>query len=171
MTFHMADACLSLGKCDSCLCVYVFLFLLLGFAHLCVYFSPSASRILSHALYDNRQFDLSIGSMIMGFDEYNADATEKLTPKIYYVDSSGLRLQGDCFSVGSGSVLALGILDTERRYEMSVDDAIALGIKAIRHATLRDAYSGGYINVFLITAQNGWQRVFAQDIDEMTFLS
>jgi 5'-3' exonuclease/20S proteasome alpha/beta subunit len=121
-----------------------------------------ASRILAHALYNNRQFDLSVGSMIMGFDE-----DDDSNPSIYYVDNTGLRLRGDCFAVGSGSVLALGILDTERRYDMRRDEAIGLGIKAIRHATLRDAYSGGYINVFLLTAEQGWVRVFAQDIDEM----
>jgi 20S proteasome alpha/beta subunit len=37
-------------------------------------------------------------------------------------------------------------LDTqENRYDMSADEAVALGIKAIRHATFRDAYSGGFI--------------------------
>jgi 20S proteasome alpha/beta subunit len=39
--------------------------------------------------------------------------------------------------------------------DMSADEAVALGIKAIRHATFRDAYSGGFINVFLITGADG----------------
>jgi 20S proteasome subunit beta 5 len=128
-----------------------------------------ASRILSHALYNNRQFGLSVGSMIMGFDDVNSLLVGETKPNLYYVDNTGMRLQGDCFAVGSGSILALGILDTERRYDMSRDEAIALGVKAIRHATLRDAYSGGYINVFLITAEKGWEHVFAQDIDEMVY--
>jgi 20S proteasome subunit beta 5 len=69
------------------------------------------------------------------------------------------------FAVGSGSTFALGILDSQQdRYNLSVDDAIALGIRAIRHATFRDAYSGGYINVFLITPKDGWKKVYTEDI-------
>mmetsp|Transcript_16947 Transcript_16947/g.26314 ORF Transcript_16947/g.26314 Transcript_16947/m.26314 type:complete len:99 (+) Transcript_16947:1-297(+) len=92
----------------------------------------------------------------MGFDEDE-------TPKIYYVDNTGVRIEGDQFAVGSGGTFALGILDTERRHGLSEDEAIALGIKAIRHATFRDAYSGGFINVFLIT-KDGWKKVFTEDL-------
>ena len=74
--------------------------------------------------------------------------------------------QGDMFAVGSGSTFALGILDTvERRFDMTEDEdeAVSLGIKTIRHATLRDAGSGGRIVVYLITKQ-GWRKVFSEDL-------
>jgi 5'-3' exonuclease/20S proteasome alpha/beta subunit len=117
------------------------------------------SRLLSNALYQNRGLGLSVGTMIMGFDD-----EEGAPPSIFYVDNTGMRIAGDLFAVGSGSTFALGILDTqEKRYDMSADEAVALGIKAIRHATFRDAYSGGFINVFLIT-KNGWERVFTEDL-------
>jgi 20S proteasome subunit beta 5 len=92
----------------------------------------------------------------MGFDDHCG-------PSIYYVDSQGVRTNGDMFAVGSGSTFALGILDIDRRRDMSEDEAIALGIKAIRHATFRDAYSGGFISVYVINKQ-GWRRVFSEDI-------
>jgi 20S proteasome subunit beta 5 len=38
-----------------------------------------------------------------------------------------------------------------------------LGIKAIRHATFRDAYSGGFINVYLLTKE-GWMKVYTEDV-------
>ena len=116
-----------------------------------------ASRIISNVLYQNRGLDLSVGTMIMGYhrrDGFN----------IYYVDNTGVRIPGDCFSVGSGSTFALGILDTEEsRYDMTEEEAVSLGIKAIRHATLRDAGSGGYIGVYLITKE-GWRKVFSEDL-------
>jgi len=115
-----------------------------------------ASKILSSALYEYRGLQLSVGTMIMGYDDIGGAS-------IYYVDSSGTRIGGDMFSVGSGSTFALAILDTERRYEMTEEEAIALGIKAIRHATFRDAYSGGYIGVYLITKE-GWKKVFSEDL-------
>jgi 20S proteasome subunit beta 5 len=117
-----------------------------------------ASRLISNVLYQNRGLDLSIGTMIMGYhprDGFN----------IYYVDNTGVRIEGDLFSVGSGSTFALGILDAEeeRRFDMTEDEAISLGIKAIRHATLRDAGSGGFIGVYLIT-KDGWRKVFSEDL-------
>jgi 20S proteasome subunit beta 5 len=116
-----------------------------------------ASRILSNYLYQLRNAQLSVGTMIAGWDHKG--------PQIYYVDSSGTRIQGDMFAVGSGSTFALGILDTEtNRRNLTKDEAIALGIKAIRHATFRDAYSGGYINVYLITPEEGWKKVYTEDI-------
>jgi len=113
------------------------------------------SRLLADYLYQNRSLELSVGTMIMGFDEDG--------PSIYYVDNSGTRLKGDLFAVGSGSTFALGILDTERRENMNEKEAIALGIKAIRHATFRDAFSGGFIAVYVIKG-NGWEKVFSEDL-------
>lgn len=116
-----------------------------------------ASRLLSNSLYENRGLDLSVGTMIMGFDP------EDGPPRIFYVDNTGVRIKGDIFAVGSGGTFALGILDNERRYSMTEDEAIALGIKAIRHATFRDAYSGGFINVYVIT-RDGWRKVYTEDL-------
>ena len=121
-----------------------------------------ASRLLSNALFENRGLDLSVGTMIMGFDDVDESMVESV-PRLYYVDNTGMRIEGDMFSVGSGSTFALGILDTEWRADLSVDDAIALGIKAIRYATFRDAFSGGFINVYLVT-KDGWKRVFREDV-------
>eukprot|EP00537_Pseudo-nitzschia_pungens_P003083 CAMPEP_0172377958 /NCGR_PEP_ID=MMETSP1060-20121228/69177_1 /TAXON_ID=37318 /ORGANISM="Pseudo-nitzschia pungens, Strain cf. cingulata" /LENGTH=1633 /DNA_ID=CAMNT_0013105669 /DNA_START=559 /DNA_END=5457 /DNA_ORIENTATION=+ len=132
-----------------------------------------ASRILADYMYALRGYDLSVGTMIMGYDDLGVDgsggpdASNNITsiPHIYYVDNTGLRIQGDMFAVGSGSTFALGILDSEEnRYNLNVDEAISLGIRAIRHATFRDAYSGGYINVYLITPQEGWKKVYTEDI-------
>lgn len=117
------------------------------------------SRLLADYLYANRQLNLSVGTMIMGVDD-------EFGPSIYYVDNKGTRIKGDMFSVGSGSTFALGVLDTDRREEMNEEEAIALGIKAIRHATFRDAYSGGYIAVYVIT-RDGFKKVFSEDLPLM----
>jgi 20S proteasome subunit beta 5 len=140
-----------------------------------------ASRLLSNALYEQRGLKLSVGTMILGFDDPGGeggrgtassselvDSASTLSawspPRIFYVDDRGVRIEGDLFAVGSGSTFALSILDTERRHDMTVDEAVALGIKAIRHATFRDAYSGGFINVFVITQKDGWKKVFTEDL-------
>ena len=126
-----------------------------------------AARLLSNVLYENRGLGLSLGTMICGFDDDVNIGTGSLgSPRIFYVDDSGMRIEGDLFTVGSGSTYAIAILDTERhnRFGMSAADAVTLGIRAIRHATFRDAHSGGFINVYLITHKDGWQHVFSQDL-------
>ena len=67
-------------------------------------------------------------------------------PGLYYVDNDGERLKGNLFSVGSGSVYAYGILDSDYKWDLSEEDARELGKRAIYHATHRDAYSGGVVN-------------------------
>ena len=123
-----------------------------------------ASRLLSNALYENIHLQLSVGTMIMGFDMFNSSDETKGT--IYYVDNTGLRLQGDMFAVGSGSTFAISVLDTVPKNErelMNEDEAVSLAISAIRHATYRDAYSGGYIGVYVIKP-NEWKKVFSEDL-------
>jgi hypothetical protein len=44
------------------------------------------------------------------------------------------------------------------------EEAVALGIKkAVRHATFRDTYNGGFISGFVIT-KDGWRKVFTEDL-------
>lgn len=107
-----------------------------------------ASMWLSTYLYENRSLNLSVGTMIMGVDQHSGEAS------IYYTDDQGVRIRGDLFAVGSGSTFALGILDSETdpktRLLMTEKDAVALAVKAIRHATFRDAYSGGKRNNYMV---------------------
>ncbi|KAF9907563.1 Proteasome subunit beta type-5 [Lobosporangium transversale] len=107
----------------------------------------AASKILSNMVYDYKGMGLSMGTMITGWD--------KTGPQLFYVDSDGSRLRGEKFSVGSGSTFAYGVLDTGYDYNLSVPDAIELGRRAIYHATHRDAYSGGSINIFHVK-ESGW---------------
>lgn len=70
---------------------------------------------------------------------------DKRGPSLYYVDSDGTRTQGKVFSVGSGSVFAYGVLDSDYREDLTDEEAYELGRRAIYHATHRDAYSGGIV--------------------------
>merc|ERR1719502_2446809 len=101
-----------------------------------------------------RGYGLSMGTMVCGWD--------KTGPQLYYVDDDGTRLHGNLFSVGSGSTYAYGVLDSGWRPDLTVEEAIDLGQRAIYHATHRDAYSGGINNVYLMK-ETGWVKVGAWD--------
>lgn len=115
----------------------------------------AASKILSNLVYSYKGMGLSMGTMICGWD--------KTGPAIFYVDSDGLRLSGDMFCVGSGQTYAYGVLDSGYSWDLSVDDALALGVRAILGATHRDAYSGGSVRLYHV-GESGWRAVSLQDI-------
>lgn len=86
-------------------------------------------------------------------------------PQLIYVCSDGARLQGDVFSVGSGSPYAYGVLDRGLRWSLSKEEAFALAREAVFRATHRDAYSGNNVDLFHITAQ-GWSQRKREDLKE-----
>jgi 20S proteasome subunit beta 5 len=71
---------------------------------------------------------------------------------VYYVDSEGACVTGTFFCVGSGANLAYSVIDHSEKElkDMDLEEAVELATWAIRHATYRDGYSGGYINVIHI---------------------
>jgi len=119
----------------------------------------AASKMLANTLasYHRRGYDLSVGTMIAGWDLEDGGK-----PALYYVDNEGKRMKGNLFSVGSGSTYAYGVLDAGWRWDLTETEACELGRRAIYHATHRDAYSGGVVNVFSI-GPNGWRKVSGTD--------
>ena len=118
----------------------------------------AASKIICNWMYQYKN-RFSVGSMIAGYD--------KEGPQLFYVDSSAMRLNSNyCFSVGSGSTYAYGVLDAGWKWDLTDEEAIQLGRKSIFHATHRDAYSGGYVNVYLIK-EDGWKNISHDDCFEL----
>jgi len=118
----------------------------------------AASKLLHNIVYSYKGYGLSMGTMIAGWD--------KTGPHLYYVDSDGSRVKGQRFSVGSGSTYAYGVMDTGFKWDMSPDAAAELGRRAIYHATHRDAYSGGIINVYHVM-EDGWRKISANDCAQL----
>ncbi|CAK9294934.1 unnamed protein product [Gordionus sp. m RMFG-2023] len=120
----------------------------------------AASKTLANIMYNYKGMGLSMGTMICGWD--------KKGPSIYYVDNEAARLHHHLFSVGSGSVFAYPILDTEWKQDLTTEDALNLGVKAIFHATYRDAGSGGCVNLFHID-ENGWKKIGSYDVFDLYY--
>jgi 20S proteasome subunit beta 5 len=121
----------------------------------------AASKLLGNTVYGYRGMGLSMGTMICGWDETKG-------PQLYYIDSDGTRLKGSRFSVGSGATYAYGVLDQGYRWDLSISEAVELGKRSIYHATHRDAYSGGTINVYCIT-EDGWKKMFSDDMNVLHY--
>jgi len=54
-----------------------------------------------------------MGTMFTGSDKNGAS--------LYYIDNDATRLPGKLFAVGSGGTFAYGVLDTNYRYDMTLD--------------------------------------------------
>jgi 20S proteasome subunit beta 5 len=120
----------------------------------------AASKLLANTLYSYRGRNLSVGTMVAGWDPDG--------PGLYYCDSDGSRVKGQRFSVGSGSTYAYGVLDRGYDYNMDADTAIKLAQRAIFQATFRDAYSGGTVSVYHVT-EDGWTKVHGDDVAELYY--
>ncbi|XP_062414334.1 proteasome subunit beta type-8-like [Pungitius pungitius] len=118
----------------------------------------AASKLLCNMMLGYRGMGLSMGSMICGWD--------KEGPGLYYVDDQGTRLSGRMFSTCCGSSYAYGVVDSGYREDMTVDEAYELGRRGIAHATHRDAYSGGAVNMYHMQ-QDGWIKVCKDDVSEL----
>lgn len=121
----------------------------------------AASKLLANMIYYYKGMGLSMGTMICGWD--------KKGPGLYYVDTDGTRMTHHIFSVGSGSTYAYGVLDSAYDFEMGVEEARELGKRAIYHATHRDAYSGGRVNLYHMM-ETGWVKVSSTDVEELHYL-
>jgi len=110
----------------------------------------AASKILANLVYSYKGMGLSMGTMITG-------VTPQEGPALYYIDSDGTRLSGNLFCVGSGQTFAYGVLDALYKYDLEDDEALELGRRSILAATHRDAYSGGFINLYHVK-EDGWVK-------------
>uniref|UniRef100_A0A8C2SBX9 Proteasome subunit beta type-8 n=1 Tax=Capra hircus TaxID=9925 RepID=A0A8C2SBX9_CAPHI len=118
----------------------------------------AASKLLSNMMCQYRGMGLSMGSMICGWD--------KKGPGLYYVDHNGTRLSGSMFSTGSGNSHAYGVMDSGYRPDLSIEEAYDLGRRAIVHATHRDSYSGGVVNMYHMK-EDGWVKVESTDVSDL----
>ncbi|XP_016355023.1 proteasome subunit beta type-11b [Sinocyclocheilus anshuiensis] len=151
-----------------------------------------AAKLLSHMLHPFKGTELCVAATLCGWDgddeKHEQPITEKHAntptnqmtasnssvvrsrsricgPRVIYVCSDGLRLQGELFSVGSGSPYAYSILDSSVYWGMSVQEATEVAREAVYRATYRDAYSGNNVDLYHVTAK-GWRRRERENLKE-----
>ncbi|HJU13588.1 MAG TPA: proteasome subunit beta [Candidatus Nitrosotalea sp.] len=109
----------------------------------------SVAKMMSSLMYERRFYPLLTQVIVGGVD---GDAA------IYTLDPLGSVLPDDYAAVGTGAEMALGVLDQEFKKGMKEKDAVALAIKSIKSAIMRDAASGDGIDV-LVVDKNGTREM------------
>jgi proteasome beta subunit len=106
----------------------------------------SVAKLLSAILYSSKFFPYYIEAIVGGI---NSDGE----PRIYVLDPVGAITEEDYIAVGSGATMALGVLESEYREGLTLEQAEDLAVRAMKAAIARDSSSGDGIDVLVITPE------------------
>ena len=105
----------------------------------------SASRLLANMLFSNRMIPLLLQAIVGGIDSSGA--------RIFALDPLGSLIEERCVSTGSGSPIAYGVLESDYKDDMKVDEALPVVVRAVTSAMKRDAASGDSFDVAVVTSK------------------
>jgi proteasome beta subunit len=106
----------------------------------------AAVKLLSTILYSYKLMPFISEIIFAGYDEEGFH--------LYVLDPVGSMIEDDYAAVGTGAAIAIGILESGYKKDLSLKEAEELCIKAIKTAASRDAVSGDGIDLAIIS-RNG----------------
>jgi proteasome beta subunit len=105
----------------------------------------STSKLMSNILFSRRLAPLITQTIVGGVDNEG--------PSIYVLDVLGSVIPDKYAVVGSGTEIAIGVIEEGYKEDMSMEEAKGLVTKAIKSAISRDIMSGDGIDFLLITKE------------------
>jgi proteasome beta subunit len=103
----------------------------------------SAAKLMSNLLFSRRLAPLITQTIVGGIDEEG--------PSLYVLDVLGSVIPDKYAVVGSGTEIAMGVLEEGYREKLTVKEAKELVVRAIKSAISRDIMSGDGIDFLIIT--------------------
>jgi proteasome beta subunit len=103
----------------------------------------SAAKLLSYVLFSNRILPYFVEVLVGGVDDEGSH--------LFIMDPLGSLIEDDYAAVGTGTKLAIAILESGYRQGMSIKEARDLAIRAINQSISRDPVSGDGIDILTIT--------------------
>ncbi len=118
----------------------------------------SAARIVSNILFSSRYYPFIASVLIGGYDRAGAS--------LYNLDFFGSILPQKVTATGSGSPVALGVLDVGYQEGMSVAKATPVAANAIIAAMRRNVFTGDHFDIAIID-KSGFREVSEQDKEKL----
>ncbi len=115
----------------------------------------AAASLVSNLLFEYRIAPLILQAIIAGYDDEGYH--------VYTLDPFGSVIEDKYVSTGSGSPIALGVLEDGYKEGMSVEEGIKLAVKAVRSAIRRDVATGDSIDVAVITKEKGFYELSSEE--------
>ena len=120
-----------------------------------------AVNLLSSMVYNN----IRKMSLIPGVSHFIVGGKDDEGVHVYDIGADGSVTSIDDYtSSGSGSVMAYGVLETLYMSDLSVEDGVKLGAKAINAAVQRDIASGNGIDIVSIT-KDGVKKLVSKTVN------
>jgi proteasome beta subunit len=103
----------------------------------------ATAKMVGSLLFQNRMIPYITQTIIGGVDEDG--------PSLYVLDLLGSVMQDKYATVGSGTEVAIGVLEDEYKQDMNFDEAKELVGKTFKAALARDAGSGNGVDLLIIS--------------------
>ena len=103
----------------------------------------AASKLMANILFNRRYAPLITQTIVGGLDDEGQS--------LYVLDVLGSLIPDKYAAVGSGTEIAVGVLEESFREGMNLEEAKALVTRSIKSAISRDAMSGDGIDFLIIT--------------------
>ena len=103
----------------------------------------SAAKLLANVLFNRRYAPLFTQTIVGGLDEEG--------PELFVLDVLGSLIPDKYAAVGSGTELAIGVIEEGYKETLTATQAKELVIRAIKSAISRDSMSGDGIDCLIIT--------------------
>ena len=103
----------------------------------------TAAKLMGSMLFERRYFPYIAQTIVGGIDEGGA--------RLFVLDPLGSVIEDKFTAVGSGSEIAMGLLETEFKEGMSIEEGKSLARKAVKAASARDIGSGEGLDMLVIT--------------------
>ncbi|HUT80038.1 MAG TPA: proteasome subunit beta [Candidatus Bathyarchaeia archaeon] len=118
------------------------------------------ANLVKNMLYGQYRayFPYYVQLMVGGWDE-------KTGPHVYSFDMAGSISEDDWFSTGSGSPMAIGVLEVLYENNMTQKEGLKLALKALKAAIKRDTATGDGIRAVVIDS-NGFKEFTKEEIIE-----
>ncbi len=104
----------------------------------------TAAKLMGSMLFERRYFPYLAQTIVGGIDETGA--------KLFVLDPLGSVIEDKFTAVGSGSEIAMGLLETDYKDGMSIEEGKGLVRKAVKAASARDIGSGDGLDMLIITS-------------------
>ena len=105
----------------------------------------ATAKLMSNILFNRRYAPLFTQTIVGGLDDEGAT--------LYVLDVLGSLIPDKYAAVGSGTEIAMGVLEEGYKEGLTVEEAKALVTRAVKSAISRDAMSGDGIDFLVITKE------------------
>ena len=119
----------------------------------------AAATLIGNILYSRRFYPYIVQLVVAGYDK---------GPRLFTLSPDGSVMEETFFSTGSGSPIALGVLENDFKEGSDLQAAKKVAARAVRAAVRRDIASGGSGIDMVVLDSNGFHKVPEEEVKKLT---